>query len=97
MSFSIRNTEIEMPDKARFPDDRGSAVADHAGRETPPPLDQISAVVDLLFEAGLALNSIQNSPMSDHDTNRTNAAVAALDNALQRMRLLAVTLTHHDE
>ncbi len=96
MSFSIRNPEMEMSDMARFPDDRGSAVADLDGREI-SPLDQISAVVDLLFEAGLALNSIQRSPMSDHDTSRTTDAVAALDNALQRLRVLAITLSLHDE
>ena len=57
------------------------------------PLDQITAVVSLLFDAGLALNSIQGSLMSDHDTQRASDAVAALDDAVRQLRSLAVALT----
>lgn len=68
------------------------AVTAGHDRSVSPPLDQITAVVHLLFEAGLALDSIQQSPLSDHDTDRAADAVAALDTAVLRLRSLGASL-----
>lgn len=82
-------------DGAHRPRDVDVSATDNGGGR-PSPLEDIGAVVRLLFEAGLALNSIQRSPMSEHDVGRTTAAIVALDEAVIRLRQLAVSLVRLD-
>ncbi len=78
-------------------DDAAQATAhDHLDVGDASPLEQITTIAGLLFETGLALNSIQQSSQSEHDSRSTAHAVTTLDNAVRRLRGLGVSLTSLD-
>ena len=73
-------------------DEKSGPGAVAVGPDPPGSIVLISDVVSLLFDAGLALNSIQQTSMSTHDTGRASDAVQYLDRAVRDLRALAVSL-----
>jgi hypothetical protein len=67
-------------------------VADGLSVLALPTSERISAIVYRLFEAGLALDSMQHSLESEYGKRRAGAAGAALEAAICDLRSLAITL-----